>query len=107
METMPFAEDRNAIFARLEETAARANLTKEERELYEEQWRYYNDYYNVMDYAVEQSEKKGYDVGLAKGLADGRAEGIEQVAKMMKSQGLVVDLIVQCTGLSPDEIAKL
>lgn len=127
METMPFAEDRNAIFARLEETAARANLTKEERELYEEQWRYYNDYYNVMDYAVEQSEKKGYDVGLAKGLADGhaegraeglvegraeglvegRAEGIVQVAKMMKSQGLVVDLIVQCTGLSPDEIAKL
>jgi len=61
METMPFAEERNAIFARLEKTAARANLTKEEREQYEEQWRNYNDYYNAMDYAVEKGLVRGAD----------------------------------------------
>ena len=99
METMPFTEERNAIFARLEETAACANLTKEERELYEEQWRNYNDYYNTIDFAREE--------GHAKGREEGREEGIVQVAKTMKSQGVEVSLIAQCTGLSPEEIAKL
>ena len=103
METMPFTEERNAIFARLEETAACANLTKEERELYEEQWRNYNDYYNTIDFAMEE--------GVAKGREEGREEGREirsvEIAKTMKSQGLEDTLIAQCTGLSPEEIAKL
>ena len=54
METMPFEEDRNAVFAKLAETAARANLTKEERARYDEQWRNYNDYYNTIDFAKEE-----------------------------------------------------
>lgn len=91
METMPFADERNAIFARLEETAACANLTKEERELYEEQWRNYNDYYNTIDFAREE----------------GREIRSIEIARTMKSQGLEVALIAQCTGLSPEEITNL
>lgn len=91
METMPFADERNAIFARLEETAACANLTKEERELYEEQWRNYNDYYNTIDFAREE----------------GREIRSIEIARAMKSQGLEVALIAQCTGLSPEEITNL
>lgn len=91
METMPFADERGAIFARLEETAACANLTKEERELYEEQWRNYNDYYNTIDFAREE----------------GREIRSIEIARTMKSQGLEVALIAQCTGLSPEEITNL
>ena len=49
--------------------------------------------------------------GLAKGLAKGRAEGLAEgrieTARNMKAKGLPVDLIAECSGLSPEEIANL
>ena len=99
METMPFAEERNAIFARLEETAACANLTKEERELYEEQWRNYNDYYNTIDFEKEKSYEEGQDKGQ-------ETERIK-IAKAFKAKGVSVQMISEFTGLTEEEIAKL
>ena len=91
METMPFTADRNAIFARLEATAARANLTREERALYEEQWKNYNDYFNTMDYAE----------------ARGRKEEKLSIACQLKIMGLAATQISQATGLTLEEIEKL
>ena len=87
METMPFNADRNAIFARLEATAARANLTREERALYEEQWKNYNDYFNTLDYAVAKEKLK--------------------IACQMKQDGLPVWQITKYTGLTQEEIEEL
>jgi predicted transposase/invertase (TIGR01784 family) len=37
----------------------------------------------------------------------GKAEGITEVAKNMKSEGISVDVISKVTGLSAEEIAEL
>ena len=95
METMPFAAERNAIFARLEATAARANLTHEERARYEEEWKNYNDYYNAFDFAV------------AKTKAQGREEEKLSIACRLKLMGMSATQISQATGLTQEEIEKL
>jgi len=37
----------------------------------------------------------------------GREEGIAQTARSMKSKGLPVELISECTGLTPEQIEQL
>ena len=110
MNEMTF-KDRDAIFGRLEEIATRANLTKEERAMYEYEWKVYNDYYNCLDYAEEKGHAEGLEKGLAEGLEKGRAEGelMKQleIAKKMKTMGLPVESIAQATGLTNEEIENL
>ncbi len=49
--------------------------------------------------------------GLAEGRAEGRAEGMRKsqldIASKMKANGMTLEMIVQCTGLSAEEIEKL
>ena len=78
-----------------------------------------SDYYNVIDTAAEEAEKRGRAEGRAEGLvegraeglAEGRAEGIEEgvrkTAKNMKQLGVSVDIIAQSTGLSREVIETL
>ena len=59
--------------------------------------------------------EEGLEEGRAKGLEEGRAEGREEgreeekrlIAKSLRAAGVPTELIVQSTGLTPDEIAKL
>ena len=73
METMPFAEERNAAFAKLAARAAQANMTPAERAAYEESRKNLWDYYNTIDTAVEE--------GRAEARAEGRAEGVESTQR--------------------------
>ena len=99
METMPFAEERNAAFAKLAARAAQANMTPAERAAYEESRKNLWDYYNAIDTAAEDAH------------AEGRAEGVESTQNMivanMYSEGLDVLLISKCTGLNEDEVMKI
>ena len=103
METMPFNADRNAIFARLEATAARANLTREERARYEEEWKNYNDYYNAFDFAVSKKEAQVRE----EGRAEGRGERDIEIACQLKLMGMPATQISQVTGLTLEVIGKL
>ena len=87
---MPF-KARKAVFERLEKLASKANMTQEERAQYEEEWKVYNDYFNTLDFA----EKKGMQ------------KEKEVTARIMKSKGLSLELISECTGLTTEEIDKL
>ena len=57
---------------------------------------------------------EGRAEGIAEGKAEGRAEGIaegqnlekRQIAANLKKQGLPIEIIANCTGLSPEEIAN-
>lgn len=49
----------------------------------------------------------GWIEGHAEGKAEGRAEATMELARKMKSLGMSIDAITECSGLSPDEIAKL
>ena len=74
-----------------------------------------SDYYNVIDTAAEEAEKRGraegIEIGMSKGRAEGRAEGIEEgvriTAKNLKQLGVSVDIIAQSTGLSYKVIETL
>ena len=61
LDRMPF-KARKAVFERLEKMASKANMTQEERAQYEEEWKFYNDYFNTLDFA----QKKGLEEGRKK-----------------------------------------
>ena len=103
---LPWAAQ-NSVFQKLAEIADVSSLTKEERLHYDEALRKYRDTLCVLESAEQRGVKRGREEGLAKGLAKGRAEGRIETARNMKAKGLPVDLIAECSGLSPEEIAKL
>ena len=84
LDRMPF-KARKAVFERLEK------MTPEERAQYEKEWKVYNDYFNTLDFAEQK----------------GMLRGKESSARMMKSKGLAIDLISECTGLTAEEIEAL
>ena len=104
-------KDQKAIFGRLEQMVSQANLSKEEREQYETEWKIYNDYFNT----IESAEKKAAAEARAEGREEGRAEGREEgraeekctIARNMKSQNLALELIAELTGLSIEEVKRL
>ena len=100
-------KDRDAIFRRLEEIASRANLSKEEYDQYRYEWKINNDYFNCLDYAIEQGLEQGREQGREQGLEQGREQGKQEVAKNLKAMGLSSDNIMKATGLSIEEIEKL
>ena len=99
---LPWAAQ-NSVFQKLAEIADVSSLTKEERLHYDEALRKYRDTLCVL----EGAEQRGLKRGLAKGREEGRAEERIEIARNMKVKGLPVDLIAECSGLSPEEIAKL
>ena len=100
-----------------------SNFTPEELKQYEQSIKNMSDYYNIIDTAAEEAEKRGRAEGRAEGIeigmSKGRAEGIEIgmskgieegvriTAKNMKQLGVSVDIIAQSTGLSPEVIETL
>ena len=123
---LPWAAQ-SSVFQKLAEIADVSSLTKEERLHYDEALRKYRDTLCVLEGAEQRGLKRGHAEGLAKGLAKGREEGLAkgraeglaegrtkgraeeriEIARNMKENGLSVDLIAACSGLSPEEIAQL
>ena len=57
MERMPF-KARKAVFDRLEQIASKANMSPEERQQYENEWKIYNDISIPLIPLKEQVKKK-------------------------------------------------
>ena len=85
------------------EIAKICNLRPEEYEQYKHSIDMDFSYYNSIEYAAEESYKKG----LLEGVAQGREAGILAIATNMKAAGVDVLTIAKYTGLSAEEIAKL
>ena len=116
-------KDQDAIFGRLEQVASQANLSPEERQRYETEWKIYNDYFNTIESAEKRAKEKGLSEGRAEGHAEGRAEGLAEGlaegyaegerrknlenARKFKLLGVSTDIIMEATGLSLDEIEQL
>ena len=94
----PFKE-KNDAFKRLLDVANLNVMTPHERAVYDENLKIYRDWRNTLEYAVEEAEMKG--------LKKGKAEEQRQIAANFKKQGVNVETIAQCTGLSVEEIDKL
>lgn len=89
--------------------------SKTELREYEDSLKAYRDIKNSLDSAEAKGVEKGLAEGLAKGRAEGRAEGMiegelkktKEIAVKMKSIGISVEVIMQMTGLSREEISNL
>ena len=79
------------IFTRLFEAAEIAKFTKKESMDYEESLKSFRDWENTIDTAKIKA----------------REERSVEIARQMKSKGISVATIVECTGLGEDEISRL
>ncbi|WP_233567467.1 PD-(D/E)XK nuclease family transposase, partial [Parabacteroides sp. AM58-2XD] len=98
----PFKE-KNDAFKRLLDVANLNAMTPHERAVYDENLKIYRDWRNTLEYAVEEAEVKG----MKKGKLEGKAEGQRQIAANLKNQGVNIEIIAQCTGLSVEDINEL
>ena len=83
------------VFSHLERLAAVANLSEADRLAYDKAV----DRYNVSRIVENDIREQA--------LTEGRAEGYREVARKLKAAGASIELIIQATGLSAEEIAKL
>ena len=91
------------IFTKLFAAAEIAKYSREEREVYENSLKYYRDFNNVLDSAYEDGEQKGR----IEGKIEGKVEERILIAQKMKMKGIDINIIIEFTGLTAEEIEKL
>ncbi|WP_455638888.1 Rpn family recombination-promoting nuclease/putative transposase [Parabacteroides sp.] len=94
----PFREE-NESFRRILDAANLNAMTPKERDVYDEVLKRYRDWRCTTEYAIEKAEEKG--------LKKGKAEEQRLIAANLKKQGVHIETIAQCTGLSIEEINEL
>jgi predicted transposase/invertase (TIGR01784 family) len=94
-------------FDQLFNLAKYANLTKEERDMYNASLKYKWDNKNVMDYARIEGKAQGIAEGIAQGVAQGERKKAVEMALKLKAKNTRVDEISELTELSIEEIEAL
>jgi predicted transposase/invertase (TIGR01784 family) len=119
------------IFEKAFEKAELAKFGQEEMDKYEASLKLYRDLKGVIDTAfidgrsegkiegLEEGRQEGLEEGRQEGLEEGRLEGLEEgrleglqegkynMAKLLKDNGVQIQLIIQTTGLTREEIDLL
>ncbi|WP_289007028.1 hypothetical protein [Parabacteroides sp.] len=94
MERLP-KELNNQIFRKLKSIVEVANMTPDQRLEYE------------LSLSVERDLSAALDTSFEDGMEKGKAEEQRLIAANFKKQGINIETIAQCTGLSVEEISKL
>ena len=87
------------LFRRLFILSEIGKFTADELKQYEESMKDMSDYYNVINTAAEEAEKRGF----ARGLEEAKLEA----ASKLKELGVDIETIVQATGLAADVVEGL
>ena len=103
------------IFCKLFDVSEFAQMTREQQRQYVKIMTTERDIKNQISYARKEALAEGEAAGLEKGRAEGEAVGLEKgraegradIARAMKAKGIALELIAECTGLSPEEIRCL
>lgn len=106
---------RKGVYFKFFQEAELIKMSKIEREIYDSNWKSYNDYLNTIDFAEMKGRKKGMAKGILKGKVEGKAEGIAEerrkngiiTAKKLKKELVSMEIISKVTGLPIPEIEKL
>ena len=93
------AESRNEEIEKAKKELEKLAMNPEDRELYELRLKAIRDEMNI--------RYSGYIDGMAEGRAEGKAEGKTEIAKKMLKKCMKIEDIIELTGLSQEEIAKL
>lgn len=92
------------VFKKLFDAAEIAKFSPVERVAYEESLKYYRDLKNVVDTSREEGIEEGFEKGIEQGIEKGRNERNIEMAKALKSNGVSLQIIIQTTGLTAEEI---
>lgn len=65
------------------------------------------EYKTMLTTIAEQLEQKGIEKGIKKGREEGIGLGVEKVARSLLQQGVDLNIIMQCTGLTREKIESL
>jgi predicted transposase/invertase (TIGR01784 family) len=86
---------KDEVFEQAFEKAEIANFRQADLEKYEASLKIFRDNKATYDYAMAQAKELGFD------------EGKLEVARNLKKLGIDIQIIIQSTGLSPEDIEKL
>jgi predicted transposase/invertase (TIGR01784 family) len=95
------------IFEKAFEKAELAKFGQEEMDKYESSLKLYRDLKGVIDTAFIDGRSEGKIEGLEEGRLEGLQEGKYNIAKLLKDNGVQIQLIIQTTGLTREEIDLL
>ena len=102
LDTLDLPEETLATFRRVVNTVEE-NLTDSERRDYEVDL---EKYIKTMG-MIRTGREEGREEGRVEGRLEGREERQKEIARSMKENGLSVEMIAKCTGLTPEEIEAL
>ncbi|MBR4379931.1 MAG: hypothetical protein IKP48_01555 [Bacteroidaceae bacterium] len=114
LDKMPFT-DKNPAFVELIDLATYQNMSEDEQVAYDRSLKRMWDYDNMLrgerEYAMAEGEARGEARGRAEGEARGRAEGEAmekaKIAKNLKGLAVPIEIIVQASGLTKEQIEEL
>lgn len=95
------------IFEKAFEKAELAKFGQEEMDKYESSLKLYRDLKGVIDTAFIEGRSEGKIEGLEEGRLEGLQKGKYNMAKLLKDNGVQIQLIIQTTGLTMEEIDLL
>jgi len=95
------------VFVKGFEAAEIANFDKKQMVEYEDSLKIYRDLKGVVDTSFEDGEIKGMEKGEKIGMEKGEKKKAIEIAKILKKDGIDIEIISKSTGLSNEEIEKL
>ena len=106
LERMPF-QAQNALFEKLASITDVSALSEKDQERYEESLRIYRDNYAADEYSFNRGKAEGLAEGLKEGLKEGQAAERTMIARNLKENGVDIQVIIHCTGLTKEQIDQL
>ncbi len=94
------------IFKEVFELSEIAKYDRPNRQIYEDSLKAKRDWKNSLDTSFDKGKQKGLEEGIQKGKTEGLKEGKLKIAKNMHSLKLDLEVIMQVTGLSQQEIGE-
>jgi predicted transposase/invertase (TIGR01784 family) len=104
---LPNVYREDPMFKQIFEKSKLAALDHDQQGQYRDSLKAHWDLSNSLDKAKAEGKAEGKVEGIAEGKAEGIAEATLAMARTMKNKGAELQFIIDCTGLSPDDIAAL
>ena len=106
LDKMPFT-DKNPAFVELIDLATYQNMSEDEQVAYDRSLKRMWDYDNMLRGEREYAMAEGEARGEARGRAEGEAMEKAKIAKNLKGLAVPIEIIVQASGLTKEQIEEL
>ncbi len=104
---IPEKLENNEVMQEFFDVAEFLKLSKDEEFAYQQDLKSKLDYVNVLRYAKETAEEKGFHKGVKKGREEGEKKAKIEIGKNLLRANMDIDLIIKSTNLTKEEIEKI